>query len=115
VAPALDLQHRLGGDFGAAPAAFCRAFGLPCGNVDPRERLGGGGDGVARRDRLATSSSKWASSAARAWPPASAMRLASSCSASALKRTAPAMVWRWVKPLSGAISTSACRAGTSTK
>ena len=39
------------------------------------------------------------------------MRLASSCSASALKRTAPAMVWRWVKPLSGAISRSACLAG----
>jgi hypothetical protein len=52
--------------------------------------------------------------AAQAWPPASSTRLASSCSAGLLKRTAPAMVWRWVKPLSGASSLSACRAGTST-
>ena len=54
----------------------------------------------------AVSSSACAASAASAWPPASITRLASSCSSGELKRTTPASVWRWVKPLSGP---SACR------
>ena len=63
----------------------------------------------------ATSVSKCASSAASARPPASEIRLASSCRWTELKRTALAIVCRWVKPLSGFISASPWRAGTSMK
>ena len=62
----------------------------------------------------AVSSSACAASAASACAPASTTRLASSCSSGELKRTTPASVWRWVKPLSGASSLSACLAETST-
>ena len=58
----------------------------------------------------AVSSSACAASAASACAPASTTRAASACSSGELKRTTPASVWRWVKPLSGAISRSACRA-----
>ena len=71
--------------------------------------------GSRRLSISAMSSSRCAASAASAWPPACVIRKASSCSSGELNRTAPAIVWRWVKPVPGAIKASPCLAGTSTK
>ena len=112
MAPAFDLEARLLDDLGPAPAALRRALGLAGGDIEPRQAPPPSRRSPRRAATTSpTSSSKCASSAASAWPPASAMRLASSCSDGELKRTALAIVWRWVKPLSAAISASACARG----
>ena len=114
MAAALDLQAGLIGQRRRAPLPLGGARGIAGGDVDPGQRVGGGGDRLRPAPRPARSVPRDARPRPPAHaPPASTTRLASSCRSGELKRTTPARVWRWVKPLSGAISRSACRAGTS--
>ena len=113
--PALDLQAGLVVQFGQAPAALGGALGIGGGDIDPRDRVGA--------SRRSPRPQRWQ---ARSIPRNARLRrpardrpprrpsAASSCRSGELNRTTPARVWRWVKPLSGAISRSAKRAVTST-
>ena len=111
MAAGFDVEAGLVGEVRRAPAALGRA--RPRGDAATSIRAMASAVAVIRGAEAtasAVSSSACAASAASACAPASTTRLASSCSSGELKRTTPASVWRWVKPLSGAISLSACRA-----
>ena len=108
MAARLDLEAGLLVEARPAPAALGGALGQRGGDVEPGERVGGGGDrlGLARAPPRPAPRNARPRRRARGRRPGST-RSASSCRSGALKRTTPARVWRWVKPESAAISRSA--------
>ena len=101
MAPALDLEAGVIDERRPRPAALGGALGerrrrRRAGRAHRRSRRSPRGAASA----AAVSSSRCAASAASAWAPACVTCIATSCSSGALKRTTPASVWRWVKPLS---------------
>ncbi len=51
MAAALDLETGVRHDFGAAPAALDSALGQRRSHVEPRDRVGRGGNRIAVRER----------------------------------------------------------------